>query len=78
MHSSNAHAQPSSVARRLILTPCVRTEKALAGLRGCAVAPEPSLFAYAISTKISCVGSIHKYTCIVIYPANVCIYGNLH
>ena len=31
----------------------VRTAKALTRLRGCAVSPEPSLFAYAISTIIS-------------------------
>ena len=49
-------------------TSCVRTAKALARLRGCAVSlepslfgcavsPEPSLFAYAISTIISWAGS---------------------
>ena len=32
---------------------CVRTAKALARLRGRALSPEPSLFAYAISTIIS-------------------------
>ena len=41
-------------------TSCVRTTKALARLRGCAVSPEPSLFAYAISTIISWAGSILK------------------
>ena len=39
-------------------TSCVRTAKALARLRGCAGLPEPSLVAYAISTKISWAGSI--------------------
>ena len=34
-------------------TLCVRTAKALARLCGCAVSPEPSLFAYTISTLIS-------------------------
>ena len=32
-------------------TSCVRTAKALARLRGCAGSPEPSLFAYVISTS---------------------------
>ena len=36
---------------------CVRTAKALARLRGCAVSPESPLFAYAISTIISWAGS---------------------
>ena len=36
-------------------TSCVRTAKALVRLRGCTVSPEPSLFAYAISTTISCI-----------------------
>ena len=31
-------------------TLCVRTAMALVSLRGCAVSPEPLLFAYAIST----------------------------
>ena len=35
----------------------MRTAKALAGLRGCAGLPEPSLVAYAISTIISWAGS---------------------
>ena len=39
-------------------TLCVRTAKALARLRGCAVSPEPSLFAFAISNIISWAGSI--------------------
>ena len=39
-------------------TLCVRTEKALARLRGCAGSPEPSLVAYVISTIISLAGSI--------------------
>ena len=34
-------------------TLCVRTAKALATLRKCAFSPEPSLFAYAISTIMS-------------------------
>ena len=34
-------------------TLCLRTAKALARRRGCAVSPEPSLFAYAVSTIIS-------------------------
>ena len=38
-------------------TLCVRTAKALARLCGCAVSPEPSLIAYAISTIISWAGS---------------------
>ena len=37
----------------------VRTAKALARLRRCAGSPEPSLFAYVISTIISRAGSIH-------------------
>ena len=35
----------------------MRTQKALARLRGCAVSPEPSLVAYVISTIISLAGS---------------------
>ena len=35
----------------------MRTAKAVARLRGCAGSPEPSLFAYVISTIISCAGS---------------------
>ena len=76
---SIAHAQPSSGARCLILvgsfvyfhTSCVRTAMALAGLRGCAGSPEPSLVAYVISTKISCTGSFYlkdvwqKTTCMI-------------
>ena len=38
-------------------TSCVRTEKAMARLRGCAGSPEPSLVAYVISTIISRAGS---------------------
>ena len=38
-------------------TSCVRTTKALARLRGCAGSPEPSLFAYVISTIILWAGS---------------------
>ena len=38
-------------------TSCVRTAKALARLRGCAGSPEPSLFAYVISTIIAWAGS---------------------
>ena len=38
-------------------TLCVRTAEALGRLRGCAVSPEPSLFAYAKSTIISWAGS---------------------
>ena len=38
---------------------CVRTAKALARLRGCAGSPEPSLVAYAISTKISWASSFN-------------------
>ena len=38
-------------------TLCVRTAKALARLGRCEVSPEPSLFAYAISTIISWAGS---------------------
>ena len=38
-------------------TPCVRTVKALARLRGCAGSPEPSLVAYVINTIISWAGS---------------------
>ena len=46
-------------------TLCVRIAKALARLCRCAVSPEPSLFAYAISTIISWAGSfgilwVHK------------------
>ena len=37
---------------------CVRTEKALARLRGCVGSPEPWLFAYVISTIILWAGSI--------------------
>ena len=36
----------------------VRTAKAVARLRGCAVSPEPSLVSYAISTKISWAGAL--------------------
>ena len=36
---------------------CETARKALARLRGYAVSPEPSLFAYAMSTKTSCAGS---------------------
>ena len=43
-------------------TLCVRTAKALARLRGCAVSPEPSLFAYAISTITSWAGSFLTWT----------------
>ena len=39
--------------------PCVRTGKALARLRECAGAPEPSLVVYVICTIISLAGSIH-------------------
>ena len=64
-HSANAHAQPSSGARCVILvwpfvyfhTSCVRTAKALARLRGCTGSPEPSLVPYAISTIIAWAGS---------------------
>ena len=42
-------------------TLCVRTAKALARLRGCAVLPEPSLFAFAISTIISWAGSYNNW-----------------
>ena len=60
----NAHAQPSSGARCLILvepfvhfhTSCVRTAKAVARLRGCAGSPGPLLVAYVIVT-VSCAGS---------------------
>ena len=47
-------------------TLCVRTAKALARLRGCAVSPEPSLFAYAINTIISWAGSFIDF-CFLIY-----------
>ena len=49
-YMSDFRSDPSS-------TLCVRTAKALARLRRCAVSPEPSLFAYAISTIISWAGS---------------------
>ena len=44
---------------------CVRIAKALVRLRGCAVSPEPSLFAYAISTIISWAGSFHVCCCTI-------------
>ena len=44
---------------------CVRTAKALARLRACAGSPEPSLVAYAISTKISWAGSIYDFTVLI-------------
>ena len=49
-------------------TSCVRTEKALARLRGCAGSPEPSLVAFVISTIISWAGSI-----VVVYSDEVCV-----
>ena len=56
-----AHAQPFRGARDLAfclkvpLTHCLyeRAAKVLARLRGCAGSPEPSLLAYAISTKFA-------------------------
>ena len=42
-------------------TLCVWTAMALARPRGCAVSPEPSLFAYVISTIISWAGSYEQY-----------------
>ena len=42
-------------------TSCVQTAKALVRLRGCAGSPEPSLFAYVISTIISWAGSNYLY-----------------
>ena len=42
-------------------TPCVRTAKALVGLRRCAGLPEPSLVACVISTITSWAGSIRAY-----------------
>ena len=65
--SSNAHAQPYSGVRCLILGVNLRLflyyvcARALVRLRGCAGAPEPSLFAYAISTIIPCAGSNNAY-----------------
>ena len=44
-------------------TSCVRTAKALARLRGYTDSPEPSLFAYVISTIISWAGSIRVEWC---------------
>ena len=41
-------------------TLCVRSAKALARLRGCTGSPEPSLFAYVISTIISWAGSNYE------------------
>ena len=43
-------------------TSCVQTSKALARLHGCTGSPEPSLVAYAISTKISWAGSFRVVT----------------
>ena len=43
-------------------TSCVRTDKALSRLRGCAGSPEPSLVAYVISTIISWAGSNIKHS----------------
>ena len=40
-------------------TLCVQTVQALAGLRGCAGSPSPSLIAYVISTIISWAGSYY-------------------
>ena len=48
----------------------VRTAKALARLRGCAVSPEHSLFAYAISTK----SHVLAHICYVIYDANKILF----
>ena len=52
-------------------TLCVRTTKALARLRRCAVSLEPSLFTYAVSTIISWAGSF--YFCKFYLPAFVIV-----
>ena len=62
-----AHAQPFRGARiwlsvwRFLLTQCLyeRAAEVLARLRGCAGSPEPSLLAYAISTKFAWRGLIY-------------------
>ena len=73
-HSSNAHAQPFSELRCIILGLNLRLvlysicAKALMRLCGCVGAPEPSLFAYAISnikTQLS--------GCACLYNKNVAV-----
>ena len=49
---------------RFLLTHCLyeRAAEVLARLRGCAGSPEPSLLAYAISTKFAWRGPIQQYS----------------
>ena len=53
-------------------TSCLRTAKALAGLRGCASSPEPSLVAYMVSTIISWAGTFHVLQLFLLMPQKDC------